>query len=131
MPASGRYLLDTNIVIAVLQGDEAVLSNLDRAPEVFIPAIVVGELFFGAAKSERRSENTVKVERFAAGRSILPCDFQVAREYGRLRQRLREKGKPLPENDIWIAATAQCHELILVTRDRHFREVDDLQTAEW
>lgn len=50
MSASGRYLLDTNIVIAVLEGDEAVLSNLDRAPEVFIPAIVIGELFFGAAK---------------------------------------------------------------------------------
>ena len=45
MLASGRYLLDTNVVIAVLAGDEAVLSNLDAAPEVFIPAIVLGELF--------------------------------------------------------------------------------------
>ena|SRR5947209_13821963 len=48
MPASGRLLLDTNIVIALLEGDDAVLSNLDQAPEVFIPAIVVGALFFGA-----------------------------------------------------------------------------------
>src|SRR5260370_42657604 len=66
MPASGRLLLDTNIVIALLEGDNAVLSNLDHAPEVFIPAIVVGELFFGAAKSGRPSENTAKVERFVA-----------------------------------------------------------------
>ena len=131
MLASGRYLLDTNVVIAVLAGDEAVLSNLDAAPEVFIPAIVLGELFFGAAKSGRPSENTAKVERFAAGRPIVSCDFQVAREYGRLRLRLREKGRPLPENDIWIAATARCHELVLVTRDRHFREVDELQIADW
>jgi tRNA(fMet)-specific endonuclease VapC len=131
MPASGRLLLDTNIVIALLEGDEAVLSNLDEAAEIFIPAIVLGELFFGAAKSGRPSENTATVERFVAGRSILSCDLHVAREYGRLRPRLREKGRPLPENDIWIAATAKYHELVLVSRDRHFREVDDLPIADW
>jgi tRNA(fMet)-specific endonuclease VapC len=53
-PANGRFLLDTNIVIALLDGDDAVLSNLDRAPEVFIPAVALGELFFGAAKSGAR-----------------------------------------------------------------------------
>ena len=119
MPASGSFLLDTNIVIALLAGDETVLSNLDLAREVFVPAIVLGELFFGAAKSGRPFDNTSKVEQFAADRAILSCDVHVAREYGRLRQRLREKGKPIPENDIWIAATAKCHELVLVSRDRH------------
>ena len=59
MPASGRFLLDTNIIIALLEGDDAVLSNLDHAAEVFIPAVALGELFFGAAKSGRPSENTV------------------------------------------------------------------------
>ena len=47
MPASGRFLLDTNIIIALLDGEESVLSNIDLAPEVFIPAVVVGELFSG------------------------------------------------------------------------------------
>jgi tRNA(fMet)-specific endonuclease VapC len=130
-PASGRFLLDTNIVIALLEGDGTVLSNLDRAPEIFIPAIVLGELFFGAAKSGRSSENTAKVERFAAGRAIVSCDLDVAREYGRLKRRLKEKGRPLPENDNWIAAAAKRHEMVLVTRDRHFGEVEDLQTADW
>ena len=73
-PRAGRFLLDTNIVIALLEGDATVLSNLDRAPEVFIPAVVLGELFFGAAKSGRPSENTAKVERFAAGRAVVSCD---------------------------------------------------------
>ena len=82
-PLTGRFLLDTNIVIALLEGDDTVLSNLDRALEVFIPAIVLGELFFGAAKSGRPSENTAKVERFAAGRVVVSCDLEVAREYGR------------------------------------------------
>jgi tRNA(fMet)-specific endonuclease VapC len=131
MPASGRVLLDTNIVIALLEGEAGVLSNLDLASEVFISAVVVGELFFGAAKSGRPAENAARVERFAAGRSILPCDLNVARTYGQVKQRLREKGRPIPENDIWIAATATCHELVLVTRDQHFHDVDGLTVSTW
>ncbi len=107
------------------------MSHLDQAPEVFIPAVAAGELFFGAAKSGRPSENTARVERFAAGRSIVPCDLDVAREYGLLKQRLKEKGRPIPENDIWIAATAKRHGMILVTRDRHFQDIEDLETEDW
>jgi tRNA(fMet)-specific endonuclease VapC len=92
---------------------------------------VLGELFFGAAKSARPSENTEKVERFAAQRAIIPCDLEVAREYGRLKQSLRNKGRPLPENDFWLAASAKYHGLVLVTRDRHFEEVEDLQIVDW
>ena len=122
---------DTNIVIALFDADEAVLANLDLALEVFVPAIVLGELFFGAAKSARRVENVAKVERFAAASSVLACDVQVAREYGRLKQDLRAKGRPLPENDLWIAATANRHELTVVTRDQHFGEIEGLATARW
>jgi len=111
-PASGRFLLDTNIIIALFEGDEVVLSHLDEAAEIFIPAVALGELFFGAAKSGRAVDNTSKVERFAAGRAIVPCDFDVAREYGLLKQRLMEKGRPLPENDIWIAASAICNDMV-------------------
>jgi tRNA(fMet)-specific endonuclease VapC len=131
IPANGRFLLDTNIIIALLEGDEAVLSNLDLAPAVFVPAVALGELFFGAVKSGRPSENTARVERFASGRTIVSADFDVAREYGRLKHYLKKKGRPLPENDIWIAAAAKCHGMVLVTRDRHFHEVEDLPTADW
>src|ERR1035441_10245691 len=98
MPANGRFLLDTNIIIALLEGDDAVLSNLDLAPEVFVPAVALGELFFGAAKSGRPSENTARVERFASGRAIVSADFDVAREYGRLKQFFKKNGRPRPEN---------------------------------
>lgn len=70
-----RFLLDTNIIIALLEGDETLLSNLDRVTEVFIPSIALGELFFGAAKSGPPNETTARVERFAVGRSILTCDL--------------------------------------------------------
>lgn len=72
-PASGRFLLDTNIIIALLEGEPSVLWNLGQASEVFIPAIALGELFFGAAKSARPVENTKQVERFASARAIVPA----------------------------------------------------------
>jgi tRNA(fMet)-specific endonuclease VapC len=131
MPASGRFLLDTNVIIALLEGDDAVLSHLDLAAEVFVPAVAVGELFFGAAKSGRPFENAARVEQFASGRAIVSADLGVAREYGRLKQYLKKKGRPLPENDIWIAAAAKCHGMVLVTRDRHFQEIEELRTADW
>ena len=128
MPSTGRFLLDTNIVIAVFEGDDGVLSNLEGAAEVFVPAIVIGELLFGAAKSSRPAENVAKVEQFASASAILACDLEVAREYGRVKKQLRDIGQPIPENDIWIAATAKHH---VATRDRHFLQVDGLATGNW
>jgi tRNA(fMet)-specific endonuclease VapC len=131
MPSSGRYLLDSNIVIALFESDAGVLARLELASEVFVPAIVIGELLFGAAESGRPAENAVKVERFEAASSVLPCNLEVAREYGRVKNVLRGKGRPIPENDIWIAATAACHRLVLVTRDRHFSSVEGLAVESW
>ena len=130
-PAIGKFLLDTNVIIALLAGDEAVLSNVTQAQEVFVPVTALGELFFGAAKSGRPAENRATIERFAVGRVILACDLGIAREYGELKRRLKEKGRPIPENDIWIAATAKRYGMILVTRDAHFAVIEDLQTTDW
>ena len=130
-PASGRFLLDTNILIALLAGDEDIVANLGQAQEVFIPVAALGELFFGASKSGRPAENLAKIERFAASRVIVPCDLDVAREYGSLKRQLKAKGKPIPENDLWIAATARRHGMILVTRDGHFDAVEELATTGW
>lgn len=72
------------------------------------------------------------MEAFVTGRSILPCDWQTAREYGRLKHYLRARGRPIPDNDIWIAAIAKCYGLILVSRDRDFQEMGgELTVAEW
>ena len=130
-PASGRFLLDTNTVIALMEGDGGLLASLDRADEGLVPAVVLGELFFGAAKSGRPTENAARVERFASETAIVTSDLEVAREYGLLKQRLKSKGRPIPENDIWIAAAAKRYGMILVTRDRHFEQVEELRTVNW
>lgn len=59
------------------------------------------------------------------------CSATTGNHYGQVKQRLRAKGRPIPENDIWIAATALQYGLTVVTRDGHFNEVEDLLTEAW
>lgn len=128
---SGRFLLDTNIVIAVFANDSTVQARLTSAPEVFVPAIVLGELYYGAHKSSRVADNIQKLNEFAANTAVLAIDTATAQEYGRIKNGLRAKGRPIPENDIWIAAIAMQYDLTLVTRDGHFREVVGLRIESW
>jgi tRNA(fMet)-specific endonuclease VapC len=128
---NGSFLLDTNIVISLLEGEENVVNRVAETESVFVPAIVLGELYFGARKSFRVQENLERVEKFAAGTSILDCDKRTAHEYGRIKNLPRQRGRPLPDNDIWIAAMAFRFGLIVATRDAHFQQIDELETIGW
>lgn len=123
---AGRYLLDTNVVVHLMNGS----LPLPPAPEeieLCINIVVLGELHFGAQKSRRLTENLGRIGDFVRRVSVLSCDEKTAEIYGVVKARLRKKGKPIPENDIWIAASAFQHRLSLVTEDRHFREVEGLE----
>lgn len=96
MAGSGGFLLDTNIVIALFAGDDAVYGNIQEAARVFVPSIVLGELFFGAYRSVRAVDNAARVSVFAAEVPILPCDAITAERYGRTKQRLQAAGRPIP-----------------------------------
>ena len=128
---SGKYLLDTNIVIALFGEDISVQKHIARAREIFIPSTVIGELFFGAFKSARPKENVTRIENFSAVSTVLVCGIGTSREYGRIKHLLLKKGKPIPENDIWVAALAIEYDLTLVTRDEHFKNIDDLKRTVW
>jgi len=128
---SGKYLLDTNIVIALFADESAVKESLGNAQEVFIPGVVIGELFYGAHKSARAKENLARIDEFASSNLVLGCDTETARIYGDVKNALRVKGHPIPENDIWIAAIAIQHNLTLVSRDGHFKEIENLKVVIW
>lgn len=128
---SGKFLLDTNIIIALFGGEAGVKERLALAGEVFISSIVLGELYYGAHKSQRAQENLARLDDFAASCAILICDRETAREYGMIKNQLLQQGRPIPENDIWVAATAQQHNLTLITRDDHFSEVAKLKMEVW
>lgn len=124
---NGKFLLDTTFVIALFAEDPTVTQGLRRVDEVFVSSVVLGELYFGALKSARFETNVKRIDSFAAGNVVLTCDQETARHYGLIKSKLRARGRPLPENDIWIAATAIQHDLTLLTHDAHFGEVDGLQ----
>lgn len=118
--------MDTNVVIELIRRSSQAHQRLRPDATVYVPIIVLGELFHGAFNSNDPEKGLAEVERLAASTKILVCDLGVSRSYGQIRHALWRKGKPLPENDIWIAATAQTHGLPVVTRDRHFDEVEGL-----
>jgi len=131
MPMSGRYLLDTNVIIALFADEKDVKENLAAAEEVFLPSIAIGELCYGARKSGKPRENLDRIDEFAAASVVLGCDTETARHYGDTKNKLRLRGQALPEYDIWIAALARQYNLTLATRDRRFRVIDDLKTTTW
>ena len=78
-----------------------------------------------------KEENRKKIDALALSSSIVECAVDTARLYGKIKSLLRSKGSPIPENDIWIAALAQQHKLILVTRDNHFNNIEALLVENW
>jgi tRNA(fMet)-specific endonuclease VapC len=128
---SGKYLLDTNIIIAILAGEPQAKGNLVEAEQIFLPSIAIGELYYGARKSGKPDQNLQRIDRFVANNVVFGCNADTAWHYGDVKNKLRLKGRPVPENDVWIAAVAIQQDLTLVTRDKHFNEIDNLKTARW
>lgn len=128
---AGNILLDTSVIIEVFANNSAAIGLLSTADAVSLPSIALGELFYGAERSKRPEEGRAQVREFAAATAVLSCNDITAEFFGRIKNRLRAKGRPIPENDIWIAAIAQQYGLTLVTRDAHFREIEDLALLSW
>ncbi len=131
MNMSGKFALDTNIVIGIFASDRSILRKLKSNPQIFLPNIVLGELYYGAMLSVQSEENTHRIEEFAKKSSLLNCDEHTSLLYGKVKSSLKLKGRPIPENDIWIAALAIQHKLKLATRDRHFDFIEGLEKEEW
>jgi len=122
---SGKYLLDTNIAIAILEKKIDFRSRLGA--EGFLNAVVLGELSFGAEKSTRVRENLDRLQHLKTVFPVFVCDEVTAGHYGRIKNVLLGKGRPIPDNDIWIAASALQHGLTLVSRDGHFKYIDGIE----
>jgi len=125
------FLLRRKPLIALFAQEKTVQDRLANANEVFLSSIVIGEMYYGAYKSSQVAENTLKIEEFAAANTVLVCDIITAQTYGQIKNDLRVKGRPIPENDIWIGAIAKQHNLTVATRDDHFKEIDGLDIEMW
>lgn len=127
-----KLVLDTNIYSDFAEGvPETVEFMATHGRFIFLPAVVLGELSYGFLKGRRRLLNEKKLGEFIdlLKVNIIPVDDAVARKYGRIFLSLRQKGRKIPINDVWIAAC--CMEVggTLLTRDRHFDMVEQIETV--
>ena len=119
-------LLDTNVIIRFLGGDTRAKELLATIEKVSIPATVMGELYYGAYKSSRVQDNLTLIKQSLFDFPIISIDDSIADMYGEIKEKLRKKGVQIPENDLWIAATALSCQSVLVSFDSHFTHIEGL-----
>lgn len=112
--------LDTNVAIKILNEDPFFLNVASNYDVLYLSVTVEGELLFGALNSSQRVQNLIKLKGFIGHCLILTITSAVAEQYAVVRQQLKKKGKPIPENEIWIASTCLVNKLPLATVDKHF-----------
>jgi tRNA(fMet)-specific endonuclease VapC len=119
--------LDTNIAIDILNGQKQTIALIEGNEIICLPVTVCGELLFGARNSSKQEQNERNYQSFIRKCVILDINFLVADEYSTIRLELKQKGKPIPENDIWIAAVCIVNDIQLVSHDKHFENIDRLR----
>ncbi|MGA1603738.1 MAG: type II toxin-antitoxin system VapC family toxin [Prochlorothrix sp.] len=128
---SGEIALDTSTAIRFLNGDRVVVDRVLAVPTVILPTVVVGELLFGASNSSRPVQNLARYLEFIALCQVTTMGRETAALYAQTRLALKQKGRPIPMNDVWIAAQCLEQGWTLVTDDRDFEAVEGLRIDRW
>jgi predicted nucleic acid-binding protein len=124
-------ILDTNGLSALADGEPRVELFLQRADEIAIPAVVLGEYKYGLRQSRNRTRHERWLVTFLGGCRVLAVDEGTAERYAEIRDELKRIGRPIPANDVWIAALARQHALPVLSRDKHFDSVAGLTRIGW
>ncbi|HEX8425551.1 type II toxin-antitoxin system VapC family toxin [Hymenobacter sp.] len=124
-------MLDTNIIIAFLNQEADVATQIRNSARFAISCITVGGLLYGAHNSARVQLNLDRLDALFQDIEVLPCDAETSHFYARCKAQLKRIGRPINENDLWIAATAMQHTLTLVSRDDDFTAVEGLLLVKW
>ena len=123
-----RILIDTNIYSHALRGDDDVVEVLRKVEEIGFSVISIGELLSGFKGGGRERKNRAELEQFLDSSRVVvyPVDEDTSEYYAGIINNLRKMGKPVPTNDIWIAAVAFQNGLELFTKDVHFKDIPGL-----
>ena len=123
-------LLDTSVVVAHFRED-ASLATRFKESVLYIPLIVLGELLYGAYLVSFQAKALRQTEEFLRICAVLVPNEESAHHYGKINAQLHKAGKPIPQNDVRIAAVALEYNLPVATRDRHFEYVEGLSVLNW
>jgi predicted nucleic acid-binding protein len=124
-------ILDTNAVSAAADDDPAIIAILARAEQVAIPVIVLGEYRYGIAQSRRRAAYENWLTGLLHDCFVLDINEPTTHYYAEIVLELKRIGRPIPTNDLWIAALCRQHSLPLLSRDRHFDLVAGTKRIGW
>ena len=119
-------LMDTNVIVRVLNGDRELINELSKISSLCTCTVVLGELMYGAAKSAHFVQNKQNAKSFCSRYPLLGVSNIVAEFYGEIKKDLLSHGNVMPENDMWIAATALANDMTVITQDKHFEHIQNL-----
>ena len=124
-------ILDTNALSAAADDDPAIIPLLARADQIAIPVIALGEYRYGIAQSRHRASYAEWLKGLLHDCLVLDANEPTTHYYAQITLELKQKGRPIPTNDIWIAALCRQHSLPLLSRDRHFDLVPGIRRIGW
>lgn len=124
-------ILDTNALSAWADGDRSIEPVLRSAAEIVLPVIVLGEFDYGIRQSRYYQRYADWLDANLQSVEVAVIDREVAHAYGMVRLELKQAGKPIPINDVWIAALARHRRLPVISRDGHFDDVSGIERISW
>lgn len=124
-------ILDTNALSGAAENDPGVVAALSRAEQLAIPVIVLGEYRHGIAQSRHQASYENWLAELLNDCMVLDVQEPTTHYYAEITLELKRKGKPIPTNDLWIAALCRQHSLPLLSRDRHFDLVAGTKRIHW
>jgi tRNA(fMet)-specific endonuclease VapC len=124
-------ILDTNAVSALFAGDPALGEGLASDDRHHLPVIVIGEFRYGLLRSRQRGPLGRLLDLLIRESIVLPVVEETTAHYAQVREALRRAGRPIPENDLWIAALSRQYELPIVSRDDHFDGIAGVDRLSW
>jgi len=124
-------ILDTNAVSAIADGEVSAIELVGSAERIAVPVIVLGEYRLGIGQSRHRASYESWIREWIAAVSILDIDEETSQSYAAIGLELKRRGRPIPANDLWVAALCRQYSMPLLSRDRHFDVVPGLRRLGW
>jgi len=124
-------ILDTNALSAAADREPAALELVARAERVAVPVIVLGEYRLGIAQSRHYTSYKNWLRDWITAVTVLDIEEETTQHYAAIGLELKKRGRPIPANDLWIAALCRQHALPLLSRDRHFDVVAGIRRLDW
>lgn len=124
-------ILDTNALSAIADGEDSAIELAAQTERLAVPVIVLGEYRLGIAQSRHRASYESWLHEWIAAVPVLDIDEETTQSYAAIGLELKKRGRPIPANDLWVAALCRQHSLPLLSRDRHFDLVYGLRRLHW